>query len=219
MRRPAKKNEKCCAGFGSQLCQTAIKNTPQQEIHCGVSLSICAMPIKAIPHNSKCRYGERGAADAKPKAQIILDAAKAVCFGEALKPEFKDYARKIVENAAAMADELTARGVKLVSGGTDNHLLLVDLTDSEMTGKELEHNLDEVHITANKNTVPGEKRSPFVTSGVRLGTPAVTTRGMGPAEMKEIADCIADCIFDFEGKKDDIAARVASLTARFPLYE
>ena len=112
-----------------------------------------------------------------------------------------------------------ARGVKLVSGGTDNHLLLVDLTDSEMTGKELEHNLDEVHITANKNTVPGEKRSPFVTSGVRLGTPAVTTRGMGPAEMKEIADCIADCIFDFEGKKDDIAARVASLTARFPLYE
>lgn len=146
-------------------------------------------------------------------------AAKAVCFGEALKPEFKDYARKIVANAAAMADELTARGVKLVSGGTDNHLLLVDLTDSEMTGKELEHNLDEVHITANKNTVPGEKRSPFVTSGVRLGTPAVTTRGMGPAEMKEIADCIADCIFDFEGKKDDIAARVASLTARFPLYE
>ena len=146
-------------------------------------------------------------------------AAKAVCFGEALKPEFKDYARKIVENAAAMADELTARGVKLVSGGTDNHLLLVDLTDSEMTGKELEHNLDEVHITANKNTVPGEKRSPFVTSGVRLGTPAVTTRGMGPTEMKEIADCIADCIFDFEGKKDDIAARVASLTARFPLYE
>ena len=146
-------------------------------------------------------------------------AAKAVCFGEALKPEFKEYARKIVENAQALAAALQQRGVKLVSGGTDNHLLLVDLTDSEMTGKELEHNLDEVHITANKNTVPGEKRSPFVTSGVRLGTPAVTTRGMGPAEMKEIADCIADCIFDFEGKKDDIAARVASLTARFPLYE
>ena len=116
-----------------------------------------------------------------------------------------------------MADELTARGVKLVSGGTDNHLLLVDLTDSEMTGKELEHNLDEVHITANKNTVPGEKRSPFVTSGVRLGTPAVTTRGMGPAEMKEIADCIADCIFDFEGKKDDIAARVASTSVLDPM--
>ena len=146
-------------------------------------------------------------------------AAKAVCFGEALKPEFKEYARKIVENAKALEAELTARGVKLVSGGTDNHLLLIDLTDEECTGKELEHNLDEVHITANKNTVPGEKRSPFVTSGVRIGTPAVTTRGMGVDEMKVIADCIADCIFDFEGKKDDIAARVASLTARFPLYE
>ena len=146
-------------------------------------------------------------------------AAKAVCFGEALQPAFKEYARKIVENAAALADGLTARGVKLVSGGTDNHLLLIDLTDEDCTGKELEHNLDEVHITANKNTVPGEKRSPFVTSGVRVGTPAVTTRGMGPAEMKIIADCIADCIFDFEAKKDDIAARVAELSARFPLYE
>ncbi|WP_346669698.1 serine hydroxymethyltransferase [uncultured Subdoligranulum sp.] len=146
-------------------------------------------------------------------------AAKAVCFGEALQPAFKEYARKIVENAAAMADELTARGVKLVSGGTDNHLLLIDLTDEECTGKDLEHNLDAVHITANKNTVPGEKRSPFVTSGVRVGTPAVTTRGMGPAEMKIIADCIAECIFDFEAKKEDIAARVAELSARFPLYE
>ena len=146
-------------------------------------------------------------------------AAKAVCFGEALQPAFKEYARKIVENAAALADGLTARGVKLVSGGTDNHLLLIDLTDEDCTGKDLEHNLDEVHITANKNTVPGEKRSPFVTSGVRVGTPAVTTRGMGPAEMKIIADCIADCIFDFEAKKEDIAARVAELSARFPLYE
>ena len=146
-------------------------------------------------------------------------AGKAVCFGEALKPEFKEYAAKIVENAKAMADELTARGVKLVSGGTDNHLLLIDLTDEDCTGKELEHNLDEVHITANKNTVPGEKRSPFVTSGVRVGTPAVTTRGMGPAEMKIIADCIADCIFDFEGKKDEVAARVAELAKKFPLYE
>ena len=146
-------------------------------------------------------------------------AAKAVCFGEALQPAFKEYARKIVENAAALADGLTARGVKLVSGGTDNHLLLIDLTDEDCTGKDLEHNLDEVHITANKNTVPGEKRSPFVTSGVRVGTPAVTTRGMGPAEMKIIADCIADCIFDFEAQKEDIAARVAELSARFPLYE
>ena len=146
-------------------------------------------------------------------------AAKAVCFGEALKPEFKEYGKQVVENAKALAEGLMARGVKLVSGGTDNHLMLVDLSDEECTGKELEHNLDEVHITANKNTVPGEKRSPFITSGVRLGTPAVTTRGMGVEEMKIIADCIADCIYDFEAKKEDITARVDALTARFPLYE
>ncbi len=146
-------------------------------------------------------------------------AAKAVCFGEALKPEFKEYARKIVENSKALEAELTARGVKLVSGGTDNHLLLIDLTDEDCTGKELEHNLDEVHITANKNTVPGEKRSPFVTSGVRIGTPAVTTRGMGPDEMKVIADCIADCVFDFANKKDEVARKVEELTKKFPLYE
>ena len=146
-------------------------------------------------------------------------AAKAVCFGEALKPEFKEYASKIVENAKALEAELTARGVKLVSGGTDNHLLLIDLTDEDCTGKELEHNLDEVHITANKNTVPGEKRSPFVTSGVRIGTPAVTTRGMGPDEMKVIADCIADCVFDFANKKDEVASKVEELTKKFPLYE
>ena len=152
-----------------------------------------------------------------PLEHII--AAKAVCFGEALQPSFKEYAQKIVSNAQALASALNERGVKLVSGGTDNHLMLIDLTDEDCTGKELEHNLDEVHITANKNTVPGEKRSPFVTSGVRLGTPAVTTRGMGPDEMRIIADCIADCIFDFAGKKDDVAARVAELTARFPLYE
>ncbi len=152
-----------------------------------------------------------------PLEHII--AAKAVCFGEALQPSFKEYAQKIVANAQALASALNERGVKLASGGTDNHLMLIDLTDEDCTGKELEHNLDEVHITANKNTVPGEKRSPFVTSGVRLGTPAVTTRGMGPDEMRIIADCIADCIFDFAGKKDDVAARVAELTARFPLYE
>ena len=146
-------------------------------------------------------------------------AAKAVCFGEALKPEYKEYAQNVCKNAKALAARLMERGVKIVSGGTDNHLMLVDLTDSEVTGKQLEHNLDEVHITANKNTVPGEKRSPFVTSGVRLGTPSVTTRGFGEAEMVIIADCIADCIFDFENKKDDIAARVLELTKKFPLYE
>lgn len=146
-------------------------------------------------------------------------AAKAVCFGEALRPEFQTYGKKIVENAKAMAQGLLERQVKLVSGGTDNHLLLVDLIDLDCTGKELEHRLDEVRITANKNTVPGEKRSPFVTSGLRLGTPAVTTRGMGPEEMDVIAGCIADCIFDFDGKKDDAAARVAALVEKFPLYE
>ena len=146
-------------------------------------------------------------------------AAKAVCFGEALKPEYKEYAQNVCKNAKALAARLMERGVKIVSGGTDNHLMLVDLTDSEVTGKQLEQNLDEVHITANKNTVPGEKRSPFVTSGVRLGTPSVTTRGFGEEEMVIIADCIADCIFDFENKKEDIAARVLALTKKFPLYE
>lgn len=109
--------------------------------------------------------------------------------------------------------------LKLVSGGTDNHLMLLDLREEECTGKELEARLDSVHITANKNTVPGETRSPFVTSGVRLGTPAVTTRGMGPAEMKIIADCIADCIWHYDEKRDDISARVLALTKAFPLYE
>ena len=146
-------------------------------------------------------------------------AAKAVCFGEALRPEFKVYARQVVDNAQALAAALAGGGVRLVSGGTDNHLMLIDLTDEACTGKELEQKLDAVHITANKNTVPGEKRSPFVTSGLRVGTPAVTTRGMGPAEMAVIAGCIADCIHDFDAKQADIAARVAELTARFPLYE
>ena len=152
-----------------------------------------------------------------PLEHII--AAKAVCFGEALKPEFKEYARKIVENAQALAAALQERGVKLVSGGTDNHLMLIDLRDEECTGKDLEARLDSVHITANKNTVPGETRSPFVTSGVRLGTPAVTTRGMGVAEMKVIADCIADCIWHYDEKKDEISERVLKLTRDFPLYE
>ncbi len=157
----------------------------------GLILTNNAYLIKRI--NSAIFPGTQGG----PLEHVI--AAKAVCFGEALKPEFKDYARKIVENARAMADELTARGVKLVSGGTDNHLLLVDLTDSEMTGKELEHNLDEVHITANKNTVPGEKRSPFVTSGVRLGTPCCDHPRHGPR--RDERDC-------------PTASQTASLTLR-----
>ena len=176
----------------------------------GLILTNNAVLAKRI--NSAVFPGTQGG----PLEHVI--AAKAVCFGEALRPDFAQYARLVVENAQALAARLTERGVKLVSGGTDNHLMLIDLSDEECTGKELEHKLDEVHITANKNTVPGEKRSPFITSGVRVGTPAVTTRGMGPAEMRIIADCIADCIFDYDAKKDDIAARVADLTARFPLY-
>ena len=177
----------------------------------GLILTNNAVLAKRI--NSAVFPGTQGG----PLEHVI--AAKAVCFGEALKPEFKDYARRIVENAQAMAAQLQARGVKLVSGGTDNHLMLVDLREEECTGKELETRLDSVHITANKNTVPGETRSPFVTSGVRLGTPAVTTRGMGEAEMKVIADCIADCIWHYDEKKDDISARMLALTKAFPLYE
>ena len=170
-------------------------------------------PVIAKRINSAVFPGTQGG----PLEHVI--AAKAVCFGEALKPEFKEYARKIVENAQALAAALQERGVKLVSGGTDNHLMLIDLRDEECTGKDLESRLDSVHITANKNTVPGETRSPFVTSGVRLGTPAVTTRGMGVAEMKVIADCIADCIWHYDEKKDEISERVLKLTRDFPLYE
>jgi len=151
-----------------------------------------------------------------PLMHII--AAKAVCFGEALKPEFKAYGENIVKNAKALADGLVNRGCKLVSGGTDNHVMLLDLTDSEVTGKELEHRLDEVRITANKNTVPNEKRSPFVTSGVRLGTAAVTTRGMGVAEMDKIADCIALALNDFDNNKDNIIAIVDDICKNFPIY-
>ena len=146
-------------------------------------------------------------------------AAKAVCLGEALRPEFKAYGEQVVKNAQAMAQGLLNRGVKLVSGGTDNHLMLVDLTDMELTGKELERRLDEVYITANKNTVPGEKRSPFTTSGVRLGTPAVTTRGLKEADMDKIAACIALCMEDgFEGNIEAIRARVEAICQRYPLY-
>ena len=146
-------------------------------------------------------------------------AGKAVCFGEALKPEFKEYQKKVVENANALAESLTKRGINLVSGGTDNHLMLVDLRSIGVTGKELERRLDEVHITANKNAIPNDPEKPFVTSGIRLGTPAVTTRGMGTAEMDEIAECIYLAATDFENKKEEITNRVASLVARFPLYE
>ena len=152
-----------------------------------------------------------------PLEHII--AAKAVCFGEALQPEFKEYSEQIVKNAAALAEGLTKRGLKLVSGGTDNHLMLLDLSDLEVTGKELERCLDEVYITANKNTIPGEKRSPFVTSGVRLGTPAVTTRGLKEDDMDIIAECIALCVNDFENNIENIRGMVNSICEKYPLYK
>ena len=145
-------------------------------------------------------------------------AAKAVCLGEALKPEFKEYGKRVVENAQALANGLTKRGVNLVSGGTDNHLMLIDLSGSELTGKELERRLDEVYITANKNTVPNEQRSPFVTSGVRLGTPAVTTRGLTVEDMDILAECIALAINDFDNSVEKIRGMVNDICARHPLY-
>ena len=152
-----------------------------------------------------------------PLMHII--AAKAVCFGEALKPEFKEYGRQIVANAKALADGLMKRGIKIISGGTDNHLMLVDLRGTGITGKELEHRLDEVYITANKNTIPDEPLSPFITSGLRLGTPAVTSRGLKEADMDVIAECIWLAITDFENSADAIRAKVTELLKAYPLYE
>ncbi|MGN0517684.1 MAG: serine hydroxymethyltransferase [Acutalibacteraceae bacterium] len=152
-----------------------------------------------------------------PLMHII--AAKAVCFAEALKPEFKVYGENIVKNCKALAKGLIDRGNKLVSGGTDNHVMLLDLSDSELTGKELEHRLDEVYITVNKNTVPNEKRSPFVTSGIRIGTAAVTTRGLDEADMDKIAEYITLAINDFENSADYIRAGVSEICARHPLYK
>ena len=152
-----------------------------------------------------------------PLEHII--AAKAVALGEALRPEFKEYQQRIVANAKALAAALVRESLDLVSGGTDNHLMTVDLRGTGVTGKELEARLDEVRITANKNTVPNDPASPFVTSGLRIGTPAVTTRGMGEAEMEAIARCIADTVFRFEETKQRTLEAVQALTARFPLYE
>lgn len=146
-------------------------------------------------------------------------AAKAVCLGEALKPEFKEYGKKVVENAQALAKGLVQRGFNLVSGGTDNHLMLVDLRPFDITGKELEHRLDEVYITVNKNAIPNDPQSPFITSGVRIGTPAVTSRGLGTAEMEKIAEFIYLTAKDFENKADEIRAGVNEICGKYPLYE
>ncbi len=145
-------------------------------------------------------------------------AAKAVAFKEALSPDFKAYQKQIVLNAAAMAEEFAARGVKMVSGGTDNHLILLNLTDKNITGKELEKLLDEVHITVNKNAVPFDVQKPFVTSGIRVGTPAMTSRGMKEAEAKEIARLISDVIERREGAFEEVKESVAKICKAFPLY-
>ena len=145
-------------------------------------------------------------------------AAKAVCFGEALKPEFKAYQQAILNNAKALADGLISRGVNLVSGGTDNHLMLVDLRSLHVTGKELEHRLDDVYITANKNAIPNDPEKPFVTSGLRLGTAAATTRGLQAEDMDTIADCIKLAATEFDAKADEIRARVNAICEKYPLY-
>ena len=146
-------------------------------------------------------------------------AAKAVCLKEALSPEFKAYQIQVKNNAAALAGSLMNNGIDIVSGGTDNHLMLLNLLKQDKTGKEVEHNLDEVGITCNKNTIPNDPKSPFVTSGIRLGTPAVTTRGFVEEDMKEIAQLIALIINDFEGNKEGVAKRVQALCDKHPLYE
>lgn len=151
-----------------------------------------------------------------PLMHII--AAKAVALGEALTEEFKNYQKQVVKNAAVLADALMKHGIDIVSGGTDNHLMLLDLRNKGITGKELEHRLDEVRITANKNTIPNDPQSPFVTSGLRIGTPAVTTRGFKEPEMELIAGWISDIINDFDGNKDRVLNEVQSLCERFPLY-
>lgn len=150
--------------------------------------------------------------------QMHVIAAKAVCFKEAMTPEFKAYQNQIIKNASCLAKELVKLGFDIVSGGTDNHLMLVDLTNKDITGKQAEQWLDEVGITVNKNTVPFEARSPFVTSGIRIGTPALTSRGMKEESMVEIAKLIGFTLLDYEGNKAKIAERVKSLCSRFPLY-
>ncbi len=176
-------------------------------------LILCNNPYLIKKLNSAVFPGTQGG----PLMHVI--AGKAVCFGEALKPEFKEYQQRVVDNAQALANGLTSRGLNLVSGGTDNHLCLLDLRGTGVTGKELEARLDDVHITLNKNTVPNEPLSPFVTSGVRIGTPAATTRGLNTDDFDKIAEFIYLAVTDFENKKDYITKGVAEICAKYPLYE
>ena len=146
-------------------------------------------------------------------------AAKAVCLGEAMQPQFKTYARNVVSNAKVMAAALMEEGFDLVTGGTDNHLMLADLRPMNITGKELQTRCDANHITLNKNAIPNDPQKPAVTSGVRIGTAAVTTRGLGEAQMKQIAHCIALTARDFEGTTEEAKATVAAICEQFPLYK
>ena len=176
-------------------------------------LILCNNPYLIKKLNSAVFPGTQGG----PLMHVI--AGKAVCFGEALKPEFKEYQQRIINNAQALANGLTKRGLNLVSGGTDNHLVLLSLIGTGVTGKELEARLDDVHITLNKNTVPNEPLSPFVTSGVRIGTPAATTRGLNEDDFEKISEYIYLAITDFDNKKDYIKNGVAEICAKYPLYE
>ena len=146
-------------------------------------------------------------------------AAKAICFGEALKPEFKTYQEQVLKNAKALAEALKKQGFKILTGGTDNHLMLVDLRGMDVSGKELQNRCDEVYITLNKNTVPNDPRSPFVTSGARIVTPAITSRGLVESDMDEIARCVWLAATDFENKADEIRASVTEICGRYPIYQ
>ena len=176
-------------------------------------LILCNNPYLAKKLNSAVFPGTQGG----PLMHVI--AGKAVCFGEALKPEFKEYQQRVIDNAQALTNGLISRGQNLVSCGTDNHLCLLDLRGTGVTGKELEARLDEVHITLNKNTVPNEPLSPFVTSGVRIGTPAATTRGLNTDDFDKIAEYIALAVTDYDAKKQYILDGVAQICAKYPLYE
>lgn len=176
-------------------------------------LILCNNPYLAKKLNSAVFPGTQGG----PLMHVI--AGKAVCFGEALKPEFKEYQQRVINNAQALANGLISRGQNLVSGGTDNHLCLLDLRGTGVTGKELEKRLDDVHITLNKNTVPNEPLSPFVTSGVRIGTPAATTRGLNEEDFDKIAEYISLAVTDYDNKKQYIMDGVAEICAKYPLYE
>ena len=175
---------------------------------------LCNDPEIAKKLNSAIFPGSQGG----PLEHII--AAKAVALGEALRPEFKAYQQQIVKNAAVLAESIMEGGLDLVSGGTDNHLMLVDLRPAHLTGKEMEHRLDEVYITVNKNAIPNDPEKPFVTSGIRVGTPAITSRGFREEEMRTVGRLICQAAqADFEDKIDSLRAQVKELTGKYPLYQ